>query len=110
MTPKEHRAKIAEARNVLGEVIARARFGGEPTILINRGKEAAVITSYEDYATLRELRAYLEELEAGAKPETQMKARMLREALDVAKNRAAEPVADAPKKVRIVRRKPAADS
>jgi len=48
-TPTEHRAKIAEARNVLGEVIARARFGGEPTILINRGKEAAVIVSYDFY-------------------------------------------------------------
>lgn len=47
--PTEHRAKIAEARNVLGEVIARARFAGEPTILINRGKEAAVIVSMEQY-------------------------------------------------------------
>ena len=48
-TPTEHRAKIAEARNVLGEVIARARFGGEPTVLINRGKEAAVIVGYDFY-------------------------------------------------------------
>lgn len=47
--PTVHRAKIAEARNVLGEVIARARFGGEPTILVNRGKEAAVIVSYDFY-------------------------------------------------------------
>jgi prevent-host-death family protein len=46
---KEHRAKIAEARNVLGEVIARARFAAEPTILINRGKEAAVIVSHDFY-------------------------------------------------------------
>ncbi|SFD13304.1 type II toxin-antitoxin system prevent-host-death family antitoxin [Streptomyces aidingensis] len=49
-TPRtEHRAKIAEARNVLGEVIARARFAGEPTILMNRGKEAAVLVSYAFY-------------------------------------------------------------
>jgi prevent-host-death family protein len=48
-TQTEHRAKIAEARNVLGEVIARTRFAGEPTILINRGKEAAVLVSYDFY-------------------------------------------------------------
>jgi prevent-host-death family protein len=54
MTPssqqrKEHRAKIAEARNVLGEVISRARFAGETTVLINRGKEAAVIVPFDFY-------------------------------------------------------------
>ncbi|KMS79571.1 hypothetical protein ACH49_12130 [Streptomyces leeuwenhoekii] len=48
-TPTEHRAKIAEARNVLGEVISRARYAGEPTILMNRGKEAAVIVSHPFY-------------------------------------------------------------
>jgi prevent-host-death family protein len=89
-TPTEHRAKIAEARNVLGEVISRARYAGEPTVLINRGKEAAVIVSYEDYATLRELRGYLEELEAGTTPDLVHKARMLSEALAVAKRRALE--------------------
>ncbi|GAA2219718.1 hypothetical protein GCM10010400_76640 [Streptomyces aculeolatus] len=62
-TPTEHRAKIAEARNVLGEVIARARFAGEPTILINRGKEAAVIVSPEFYRQALEDRARLESLE-----------------------------------------------
>jgi prevent-host-death family protein len=86
--PTVHRNQIAEARNVLGEVIARARFGGEPTVLINRGKEAAVIVSYEDYATLRELRAYVEELEAGKTPDDKHKARVLGEALALAKNRA----------------------
>lgn len=54
MTPsrqerREHRAKIAEARNVLGEVISRARFAGETTVLINRGKEAAVIVPFDFY-------------------------------------------------------------
>jgi prevent-host-death family protein len=61
--PTEHRAKIAEARNVLGEVIARARFAGEPTILINRGKEAAVILGFEQYEQAKTDRAKLEELE-----------------------------------------------
>lgn len=49
-TPRnEHRAKIAEARNVLGEVISRARYADEPTILVNRGKEAAVIVPFDFY-------------------------------------------------------------
>lgn len=86
--PTVHRNQIAEARNVLGRVIARARFAGEPTVLINRGQEAAVIVSYEDYATLRELREYLEELEAGERPSDKSSARVLREALDIAKRRA----------------------
>lgn len=86
--PTVHRNQIAEARNVLGEVIARARFAGEPTILINRGKEAAVIVSYEDYATLRELRAYMEELEVGETPSQKLNARVIRESLAIAKRRA----------------------
>lgn len=86
--PTVHSNQIAEARNVLGEVIARARFAGEPTILINRGKKAGVIVSYEDFATLWELREYLEELEAGDKPSDKSNARVIREALDVAKRRA----------------------
>lgn len=61
--PTEHRMKIAEARNILGEVIARARFAGEPTILDNRGKEAAVIVSPEFYRQALEDRARLESLE-----------------------------------------------
>lgn len=48
-TRTEHHAKIAEARNVLGEVISRARFGGEATVLINRRKEAAVIVPFDFY-------------------------------------------------------------
>jgi prevent-host-death family protein len=61
--PTENHMKIAEARNVLGEVIARSRFGGEVTILINRGKEAAVIVSPEFYRRALEDRARLESLE-----------------------------------------------
>ncbi|MEU5426905.1 type II toxin-antitoxin system prevent-host-death family antitoxin [Streptomyces olivoreticuli] len=65
----EHRAKIAEARNVLGEVISRARYAGETTVLINRGKEAAVIVPYDFYeracAALGEKRVPV----AGATPE-----------------------------------------
>lgn len=47
--PVEHRTPIHEARNSLGDVISRARYAGEATILTNRGKEAAVIVSYGFY-------------------------------------------------------------
>jgi len=86
--PTVHRNQIAEARNVLGEVIARARFAGEPTVLVNRGKNAGAVVSYEDFATLWELRGYLEELEAGTTPDAKLNARVLREALAIAKRRA----------------------
>jgi prevent-host-death family protein len=86
--PTIHRNQIAEARNVLGEVIARARFAGEPTILINRGKQAAVIVSYEEAATLWELRGYVEDLEGMDRPDDKHKARIIREALDLARGRA----------------------
>jgi prevent-host-death family protein len=59
---KEHRAKIAEARNVLGEVISRARYAEEPTILVNRGKEAAVIVSHPFYEQALRDRAIIDEL------------------------------------------------
>lgn len=45
----EHPMQIAKARNILGEVIARARFAGDATVLINRKKPAAVVVSYEFY-------------------------------------------------------------
>ena len=86
--PTVHRNQIAEARNVLGEVIARARFAGEPTVLINRGKEAAVIVSYEDYAVLRELRDYVDELEGVDTADARHKARILGESLALARRRA----------------------
>lgn len=86
--PTVHRNQIAEARNVLGQVIARARFAGEPTILINRGQNAGVIVSYEDFATLWELRDYVEELAADDSPDSKHRARVLRDALDHAKRRA----------------------
>lgn len=71
--PTEHRAKIAEARNVLGEVISRARYADEPTVLINRGKEAAVIVSYGFYRQAKSAQLVLEAAVRvlGELPETQ---------------------------------------
>ncbi|MBB0230628.1 hypothetical protein FOE67_14160 [Streptomyces calidiresistens] len=48
-TRREHRAQIAEARNVFGQVVARARFAGEPTVLLNRKAEAAVVVPFDWY-------------------------------------------------------------
>lgn len=87
----EHRAKIAEARNVLGEVISRARYAEEPTILVNRNKEAAVIVSHPFYEQAKRDRALIEHLErqaseaeAGPEREAQQRARVVWEALDAA--------------------------
>src|SRR4051812_22438208 len=90
-TRTEHRAKIAEARNVLGEVISRARYADEPTILINRTKEAAVVVSHPFYEQALRDRELIEALErraqapaADAKPDEKLKSRTLREALSAA--------------------------
>jgi prevent-host-death family protein len=48
--------KISEARADLSEVIGRARYANEPTMLTDRGKPAAVIVSPRMYAEYRELR------------------------------------------------------
>lgn len=45
----EHRATVADARNVFGEVIARSRYGGDVTVILNRSTEAAVIVPVEFY-------------------------------------------------------------
>lgn len=92
--PTVHRNQIAEARNVLGEVISRARYAGEPTVLINRGKEAAVIVSYPFYEQALRDREILEELRhlaavppgasAEDHPEIYLRARVLFESLSEA--------------------------
>jgi prevent-host-death family protein len=66
MTAAEHRMKIAEARNVLGEVIARARFADEPTVLMNRGKEAAVLVSVNQYEQAKQVAEALHRMEDAA--------------------------------------------
>ncbi|MFJ3545404.1 type II toxin-antitoxin system prevent-host-death family antitoxin [Streptomyces rubiginosohelvolus] len=46
---KEHRATVADVRNVFGEVLARSRYGGEMTVVMNRSAEAAAIVPMEFY-------------------------------------------------------------
>lgn len=48
-TRRERQTSVAEARNSLGEVISRARYADEATVLTNRGRAAAVVVSYEFY-------------------------------------------------------------
>lgn len=51
--PKEHEARIADARNSLAEVINRARYLDEPTFLTNRSKRVAVVVSVDFYERAR---------------------------------------------------------
>jgi len=44
---------ISDAREHLGEVVGRARYGGEETILTHYGAPAAVVISFEEYQRLK---------------------------------------------------------
>jgi prevent-host-death family protein len=44
---------ISDAREHLGEVVGRARYGGEETILTHYGSPAAVVISFEEYQRLK---------------------------------------------------------
>lgn len=47
---------ISDAREHLGEVVGRARYGGEETILTHYGAPAAVVISFEEYQRLKQAR------------------------------------------------------
>lgn len=79
------------ARAALTSLIREVSWGGTPGAFTERGKRVAMVVpseQYEDVAVMRELRAYLKELEAAEAPDQHSNARVLREALDVAKRRA----------------------
>jgi len=44
---------ISDAREHLGEVVGRARYGGQDTILTHYGSPAAVVISFEEYQRLK---------------------------------------------------------
>jgi prevent-host-death family protein len=44
---------ISDARDHLGEVVGRARYAGEETILTHYGSPAAVVISFEEYQRLK---------------------------------------------------------
>jgi prevent-host-death family protein len=47
---------ISEAREHLGDVVGRARYGHEETILTHYGAPAAVVISFEEYQRLKHIR------------------------------------------------------
>ncbi len=44
---------ISEAREHLADVVGRARYGGEETVLTHYGSPAAVVMSFEKYQQLK---------------------------------------------------------
>jgi prevent-host-death family protein len=54
---------ISEARDRISELVGRARYGGEETILTHYGAPAAVVISFEDYQRLRHARGEAEAYE-----------------------------------------------
>ena len=57
---KAETVNATEARANLGEILARARYGGRRFVIQQRGDPAAVVIGYEDF---QELMALLEDLE-----------------------------------------------
>lgn len=51
----EVRLSATEVKDKIGDILNRAEFKGEPTILQRRGKAAAAVISMEDYMLLRRL-------------------------------------------------------
>jgi prevent-host-death family protein len=47
---------ISDAREHLGEVVGRARYGNEETVLTHYGAPAAVVISFEEYQRLKHAR------------------------------------------------------
>lgn len=47
---------ISDAREHLGDVVGRARYGGQETILTHYGAPAAVVISFEEYQRLKHVR------------------------------------------------------
>lgn len=62
MIVEERAEKVSatKARASLGEILARARYGGRRFVIQQRGDAAAVVMGYEDY---QRLMARLEDLE-----------------------------------------------
>ena len=47
---------VSDAREHLGEVVGRARYAGQETILTHYGAPAAVVISFEEYQRLKHAR------------------------------------------------------
>jgi prevent-host-death family protein len=60
MEARAETVAATKARSHLGDLLARARYGGWRFVIQQRGHPAAVVMGYEDY---QELMALLEDLE-----------------------------------------------
>jgi prevent-host-death family protein len=63
---------ISEARERISELVGRARYGHEPTILTHYGSPAAVVISFEDYQKLKHAAEEIPEYELPPEIETQL--------------------------------------
>jgi prevent-host-death family protein len=63
---------ISEARDHISEIVGRARYGHEPTILTHYGVPAAVVISFELYQRLSHAEAEPPEYELPPEIETQI--------------------------------------
>ncbi|GAB3783274.1 hypothetical protein GCM10028818_40920 [Spirosoma horti] len=55
LNPARASLPLQDARKNLSDIIGKALFANEPTIITRSGKNAAVVISFEDYERFREL-------------------------------------------------------
>lgn len=68
---------ISKARDQISEIVGRARFAGEPTILTHHGQQVAVVISIDDYRALRgERDAYWQRVQSAIEADPELKARL----------------------------------
>lgn len=60
---------ISEAREHISEVVGRARYGRDPTVLTYYGSPAAVVISFEEYQRLKHVAGEAEPEEYQLPPE-----------------------------------------
>jgi prevent-host-death family protein len=63
---------ISEAREHISEIVGRARYGHEPTILTHYGRPAAVVISFEEYQRLKHAAAEADEYQLPPEIEAQI--------------------------------------
>jgi prevent-host-death family protein len=80
MEAKAETVDATAARASLGDILARARYGGWRFVIQQRGEAAAVVMGYEDYRELMDLLEDLEDVRDMLKTEDEP-ARPLREYL-----------------------------
>ncbi len=71
---------ISKARDQISEIVGRARYAGEPTILTHHGQEVAVVISIDEYRSMREEReTYWRKVEAALEANPQLRAELTKQ-------------------------------